>query len=419
MAMVPVLLTACSTMPTAAAPETSVLAVALPAPVAAWACAEACRMAFPAADPLPAHRGAPLRSTADGFLVRYVQFASGHWRCDADARIWPVQTADPTVATSARWEPAPELGRSAGSELRAFACTIRAVAAGRTTVRCQDLAAADPQLANEIERLLALATAEARGALLLREGDPEQVLQHAATTIAAHPLGSIGPRAPLLGRLHLQSAMAYRHRGDHAAELRALQQARATLGELPGLDLWCARVQARSGQDQPATALLAVAALRSDDPAARGLAARAIVELAARAAAPGPRLRAAAATTLQAGDPGTARQLLHRAQQAAPDPPADLLLLQSLQLATGDRRAALESALLLREYLPSADSERLVAQAFHAEGLASFTDRAQQRAQDRHDGNALLAALLRALQQPAPVRWLAATLSGQAAAPPR
>jgi hypothetical protein len=164
---------------------------------------------------------------------------------------------------------------------------------------------------------------------------------------------------------------------------------------------------------------MAVAALRSDEPAARGQAARALAELAARAAAPGPRLRTAAATTLLAGDPGTARQLLHRAQQASADPPADLLLLQSLQLATGDRRAALESALLLREYLPSADSERLVAQAFHAEGLAPFAERAQERAQDRRDGNALLATLLRALQQPAPVRWLAATLGGQAAAPPR
>jgi hypothetical protein len=334
--------------------------VPLPPATAAWLCADACRASMAGADPLPYHGGAPASRGDDGsFEICYQQRADGRWTPRADGRLCAVQQADGERALAVQWQPEPGLP---GWQRPVAALVLRIVPCGSGARLC----------------------AEANGAAA------EFALRHARAALQfAQTLLDGGAAVPCCARhanwqarALLQRAAHRRAECDLLAARSDLLAARALDPTLPGVDYRIGQLDRALGQDELAVPRLRLAAAQAADPALRAAAADEAGQSLARRddTERGQRLRRDAHRRLTAGDSQSAEALALQARAEEPDPVADLQLRHRLAEARDDTRAALGTALLLREYAADARAEQLLADDLDRLGCDGLARRAGQRA---------------------------------------
>jgi hypothetical protein len=348
----------------------------LPADIAAWLCANACRETMPHADPLPWHHGVLVAQRGDAFVVCIERRIDGQSTFVADGRLFAersVAGALPRLTFAP--EPLPPFQSPLATRL-----SLRVQPFGSGSRISTELPPTAPAaLLLELRELIVLAEAVQSGEAALRAGRTADVVTNSEAVGERHATGSGHVRALLVGQLWLQAALAHQRDGDARGELVAVRSARMVDPQQPGTASWQAALEQRLGRDGAARQHFDLAAANAADPLLRLLAAGNSSAAAALAKADGNGLRAEIGARIAAGDLGAANNLLHTAHDRDPDPRADLQLLHELQLRQGDARRALGTALLLREYAPSAASERRCADGFAALDQGSLAARARLR----------------------------------------
>jgi len=390
-------------------PPQPLLVANAPPQFVAWLCADACRLGFPAADPLPYHAGAPATRLADGsFEVRYQRRDDGRWTPRADGRLIAPRIAGTEIPGDVRYVAAAGLTgwRSVDAE---FVVTIAVTPAGadiRTSARGFDPEPLLRHLHAAAQFAQALACAGETGASLR-----SCCAQHANWRAVA-----------------LLRAARDRQRDNDLLALRdTLRAVRAVAADLPGLDYHIGAVEHAIGQDELAAPRLRTASRSEADPVTRCSAwASARSSSTRNTQRDSESMRRAALTALEAGRLEAAAALAHAATATAPDPVADLQLRHRLQRARDDRFGSLGTALLLREYGGQsgvdAGVDRLLAEDYAEVGHWQLARRTAARLLvDQLPASDLFAALQSAgagLAQSAWIGWSEA-VSGWAATPPR
>ncbi|MGE3171120.1 MAG: hypothetical protein AB7O97_00755 [Planctomycetota bacterium] len=344
--------------------------VTAPAPLefVAWLCADACRVEFASADPLPYHAGAPATRLDDHrFEIRYQQRADGRWTARADGRLLARPAADGRVPDAVEWRATDELlGWSA--PVAEFVVRVERDRQG-VIVRSSAHGCEQPALERHLPDAVRFAT---------------ELTAAAAEPAPATP----APLRPCCARHAPWCAVAWVHAGlgaERRGELLIARDAlRAALAQAPHLAELEYRIGALDralGQDRLAVPRLRAASRRSADQGQRSLAALAARASQQRAtAAPGDSLRDDALAQLAAGRFESALALAHAARATDPDAVADLRLRHRLQRTQGDPLGSLGTALLLREYArtdPAVDD--LLAEDFARVGHWQLAHRAGAR----------------------------------------
>ncbi len=376
------------------------------APVAfvAYLCADACRVDFPATDPLPYHAGAPITQLADGsFEVRYQRRPDGRWAPRAAGRL--------VAALRSVDSPSQDLAYAATNGL----------------IGWRDVEA----------ELVVQVRATAQGATVRSTAygfDAGPVLRHlrAAVDFADQLLDGATVGTTLRGCCSHHApwrAVALLRNVDEPPAIASLQEQRdllraalAVAPELTGLDLRIGLIDRALGHDEVAARRLRAASRRTADPAARSLAAQGADDSERRLAGrDGGSLRQSAQTQLDLGNRDSALALAHAASALDPDPVADLRLRHRLQRAANDRPGSLGTALLLREYGADPALDRLLAEDFAQVGSWQLARRAAARLLlGRLPTTEVFTALQSARDELAQSTWLGwAEAVGAPATPPR
>lgn len=355
--------------------------VNLPAEVAAYLCAASCRTALPSAELAMPHAGAPVRrSGPDGYEVSYLQNDVGRWFCRSEGRLRPQPFLGPAHALAVQFQAeatAPPL--RASGELRLH-ITVTPTANGcRVAGQLQLLAGA--MLVHDIDALLRGAAAEREIAVRLARGEWDAGLSAARTAIADNQAGGGPTMAPLLARLQVQQAAAHEGRGELQQAWLSLRGARLSDPDLGGTSHWSAQLAERLGRDDSARTAYLTSALDTDDPTVRASASLGLQRLRHRQQQGAAGLLTAAVDQLQLDEVSSAGSLLTAARARSPDQAGELRVLRAIQLARGDGRAALATALLMREYAPDRASERLVFDGYREVGAETLAARSQARIQ--------------------------------------
>lgn len=334
-------------------PPVAAIDVAVPAAVAAWACAEVLRAEAPGADPLPWHAGALATAQAGGFAVAQGRDRFGRWRPRANTRLLPA--VDAGGALSIRLEAVVTIagdGRDGGER--------------RLTV-------------------MPTGPRQSRIELHADRGDATRILKHLRTLLDTIAAVDGDPAAPLAtgccvrhagwtARAWLLVAARHRTAGDLDAALAAARTATALA---PGLaePRQPLGALAHTVTAAPAAADAAlVAMLLASDPVSRAACARSLTAThAPQPLGPGDALRAEAEQLQRQGDAAAARRVRANAMALQPDTVADLRLRRDEAARHADHRRALESLLLLREYGAEGGAEQLMRgyEAAHLPGLAA------------------------------------------------
>jgi len=386
-------------------PPQPLLVANAPPTFVAWLCADACRLGFPAADPLPYHAGAPATRLADGsYEVRYQRRDDGRWTPRADGRLLAPRVSGTEVPGDVRYVAATGLGgwRTVDAE---FVVTIAVTPAGadiRTSAYGFDAEPLLRHLHAAAEFAQALACPDETGGSLR-----SCCAQHANWRAVA-----------------LLRAARDRARDNDLLALRdALRAARAVAADLPGLDYRIGAVEHAIGQDELAAPRLRTASRSDADPVTRSSAWTSARSSSTRSTQrDSESMRRSALAALDAGRLEAAAALAHAATATAPDPIADLRLRHRLQRARDDRFGSLGTALLLREYGGEAGVDRLLAEDYAQVGYWRLARRTAARLLiGQLPASDLFAALQSAsagLAQSAWIGW-SEVVGGWPASPPR
>jgi Tfp pilus assembly protein PilF len=341
----------CETWGLGLRPDDAELVTTLPAEAAAWIAAETARGCFPAADPMPRHRDAPVaRGDGQRFVIHYARDGRGSYRVRMNGRMMPPAALAQGAVCSldgAAFQPGGPLTRAAEDAVDAAAIAVESSGGGaRLIVRVQGEAVAT-RLAERLASALHLAEAVHHTAQLLDARRHRDAAASADAALTERGGGAIALHVLLRARLNLHLALAQAADDRLAEARRTVARALADDPDCRAAHLLRVRLDARTASvGNLGRHLQALSSVPGEPELAHAAGVQSLLAQPRGAADRADELRAQALSWLARGDVTAAFHWIRRARAAAPPSARTLEVLAEVYRRLDRRREARDTALL-------------------------------------------------------------------------